>query len=169
MGVGGGAPRVHWITHTITDGCRQSCNNACFFPHSAPILQESHCRVPFCSCCTPPALGCSGCGVWIRGLHGELRVCRPRHADLRPPGCPPPSHPIPCVSGRFTVLSVRCRFEPHVFGTICYSFFGFTHGGCSNEAEPEIAVGLALQNYDIPCENLPKSQRLQPCVRFLYL
>ncbi|KAM7392007.1 hypothetical protein PAMP_022650 [Pampus punctatissimus] len=35
---------------------------------------------------------------------------------------------------------------------------------CSNEAEPEIAVGLALQNYDIPCENLPKSQRLQPCV-----
>ncbi|TNN77618.1 hypothetical protein EYF80_012208 [Liparis tanakae] len=35
--------------------------------------------------------------------------------------------------------------------------------GCSNEAEPEIAVGLALQNDDIPCENLPKSQWLQSC------
>lgn len=93
----------------------------------------------------------------------------PRRSETTWLGPPPSSHPIPCVSGRFTVLSVRCRFEPHVFGTICYSFFGFTHGGCSNEAEPEIAVGLALQNYDIPCENLPKSQRLQPCVRFLYL
>lgn len=91
-----------------------------------------------------------------------------------------------CTSAVYPLLT---RFSPecfwtgrvnvslHVFSSLMkcllyslgFLLFFTTHGGCSNEAAPEIAVGLVLQNYDIPCENLPKSQWLQPCVRFLYL
>ena len=150
------------------------------------------CPVPHTSTHTPSSSGCEGnCSHRVAGCVFVPPVSEGDHADLlfvlHVGSCDTDlstftSHHIrperkrdareffsAGTGGERSPRALSSLMKCLLYRLLYIFFFLFTHGGCSNEAEPEIAVGLALQNYDIPCENLPKSQWLQPCVRFLYL